>query len=129
MLGHCPPMWKSPSPFLVQYSVPGCPSLHLGNSLLCLASDILPSSTIDPLHQNTVVTGLQRKKKTSLQTSTGENGEKNSEAGKTTKQNHGKENRHVCFPPCTHHTHTHADEDKSKYNSNQNVCQQINLVN
>lgn len=36
----------------------------------------------------------------------------------------------MCVSPCTRHTHTHADgEDKSKYNSNQNMCQQINLVN
>lgn len=66
---------------------------------------------------------------TSLQTSRGENKEKNSEAGKMTKQNHGKENRHMCFPPWSPHIHTHADgQDKSKYNSNQNMCQQINLV-
>ena len=73
--------------------------------------------------------GEKKKKKTSPQTSRGENKEKNSEAGKMTKQNHGKENRHVCFPPRSPHIHTQADgQDKSKYNSNQNMCQQINLV-
>ena len=36
VLGHCPSMWTSPSPFLVQYSMPGCPSLHRGKFLTLL---------------------------------------------------------------------------------------------